>query len=29
MPGNILVPAAVLVMWTLVMLLWMASARRT
>ena len=27
MPGNILVPAAVLVMWTLVMLLWMASAR--
>jgi uncharacterized MAPEG superfamily protein len=27
MPGNILTPAAVLVVWTLVMCLWMAAAR--
>ena len=27
MPGNILTPAAVLVVWTLVMLLWMAGTR--
>ena len=27
MPGNILTPAAVLVLWTIVMLAWMASTR--
>jgi hypothetical protein len=28
MPGNILTPAAALVVWTIVMCIWMAAARR-